>query len=204
MATVDLRECVEWRRWLWTRPIKWVLGNPARFASRRVLEIGCRYGKMSCYFASLGATVDAVDISERSIKVARQQAESWGLAERINFQRYSGDVLDLPANTYDFVFSKSVLVVMGPIEKSLLGIARSLKSGGEYLAVENAKAGRLVNFVRGNLVHRRWTEYQHIFAGLDEEALVKFPKFFTDVSSRSFWGLVVAIRARQAAHNQSN
>src|SRR5579864_4438430 len=71
----DLRYCTEWRRWLWTQPVRWVLGDVGRFHNKRVLEIGCRFGKMSCYFARLGAFVDGVDIYDSHIKLARMEAE---------------------------------------------------------------------------------------------------------------------------------
>ena len=87
-----------------------------------MLDLGCRYGRMSCYFASLGAVVDGVDIAEESLQKARQLAGDLGLAEKINFWRYSGDVQELPQGKYDFIFTKSVLVVMGKLESALQGM----------------------------------------------------------------------------------
>ncbi len=194
---LDLRECIEWRPWLWTRPVEWVLEDRSRFQGKRVLDLGCRYGRMSCYFASLGAVVDGVDIAEESLQKARQLAGDLGLAEKINFWRYSGDVQELPQGKYDFIFTKSVLVVMGKLESSLQGIARALKPDGEYLAVENLQGGAALRLLRAKIVHRRWKNFGESFGGMDEGALSEFEKAFPSVSHRRYWGLVVAIRARR-------
>jgi hypothetical protein len=40
-----LRYCVGWRPYLWLRPLEYALGDPARFAGKRVLDLGCRFGR---------------------------------------------------------------------------------------------------------------------------------------------------------------
>jgi len=56
-----------------------------RWAGKRVLEIGCGIGTDTMNFARAGAKVTAVDLSPRSLQVARQRAEVFGLTERIQF-----------------------------------------------------------------------------------------------------------------------
>jgi SAM-dependent methyltransferase len=197
LKALDLRECIEWRSWLWTKPVEWVLDDRSRFRGKRLLDLGCRYGKMSCYFASLGALVDGVDIEEGSLQKARELAGELGLAEQVNFWRYNGNALELPKGKYDFVFTKSVLVVMGTLENSLQGIAQALKHDGEYLAVENLAGGRLLALVRAKIVHRRWRNFDKTFKGVNEIALSKFASNFHCVSHRRYWGLVMAIRAQR-------
>ena len=83
----------------------------ARWAGKRVLEIGCGIGTDTINFARAGALVTAVDLSPRSLAVARQRVEVFGLADRIrvveaNAERLS-DVLDpVP---YDLVYSFGVI-----------------------------------------------------------------------------------------------
>jgi 2-polyprenyl-3-methyl-5-hydroxy-6-metoxy-1,4-benzoquinol methylase len=194
--TLDLRECVEWRSWLWTKPVDWLLNDRSRFAGKRLLDLGCRYGKMSCYFASLGAFVDGVDVEEGCLRKAREHACELGLAERVTFWRYSGNAIDLPHRKYDFVFTKSVLVVMGPIENSLQGICQTLKHDGEYLAVENLAGGSLLALVRAKIVHRRWRNFD-TFKGVNATTISQFASSFECVSYRCYWGLVLAIRAQR-------
>src|SRR3954447_24778163 len=56
-----------------------------RWAGKRVLEIGCGIGTDTMNFARAGASVTAVDLSPRSLDVARQRAEVFGLADRVRF-----------------------------------------------------------------------------------------------------------------------
>jgi SAM-dependent methyltransferase len=194
-SALDLRECIEWRSWLWTKPVAWVLDDRSRFRGKRLLDLGCRYGRMTCYFASLGALVDGVDIAEGSLQKARELAGELGLAKQVNFWRYSGNALELPHGEYDFVFTKSVLVVMGTLENSLQGIAQALKPDGEYLAVENLAGGSLLAFLREKIVHRRWRTFDKTFRGMNGITISKFASNFQIVSHRRYWGLVIAIRA---------
>src|SRR5947199_5327649 len=56
-----------------------------RWSGMRVLEIGCGIGTDTISFARAGACVTAVDLSERSVEVARCRAEVLGLDDRISF-----------------------------------------------------------------------------------------------------------------------
>src|SRR5205823_13642882 len=60
-----------------------------RWRGKKVLEIGCGIGTASISFARRGALVTAVDLSEKSIEIARQRAEVYGLQDLIRF--YCGD-----------------------------------------------------------------------------------------------------------------
>jgi SAM-dependent methyltransferase len=193
VAALDLRYCTEWRSWLWTEPVLWALGDIARFRDKRVLELGCRFGKMSCYFASLGAFVDGVDVLESYLKLAREEAEKWGLSDRINFFTYNGNLREL-AGGYDFVFTKSTLVIMGDIGKSAADIATLLKPSGEYLAVENSSGGPLLKLAR-RFIHRNWKGYDQ-FKGLDDTNIPKLAEAFQQIECRKFYDVVVAIRAK--------
>ena len=56
-----------------------------RWAGKRVLEIGCGLGTDTINFARAGARVTAVDLSGRSLDLARQRAQVFGLADRVDF-----------------------------------------------------------------------------------------------------------------------
>lgn len=78
---------------------------------KRVLEIGCGIGTATVNFARHGALVTALDLSEKSIEVARQRAEIYGLRNSIRF--YCGNAEELtsfvPAQPYDLVYSFGVI-----------------------------------------------------------------------------------------------
>jgi 2-polyprenyl-3-methyl-5-hydroxy-6-metoxy-1,4-benzoquinol methylase len=82
-----------------------------RWRGKRVLEIGCGIGTDTARFARAGAQVTAVDLSTRSIEIARQRMELYGVSKRVQF--YAGSAEDLarvvPPGTYDLIYSFGVI-----------------------------------------------------------------------------------------------
>jgi SAM-dependent methyltransferase len=82
-----------------------------RWAGKRVLEIGCGIGTDTVSFARAGALVTAVDLSERSLDMARQRARVYGLDDRITFYCADAERLSsvVPGEPYDLVYSFGVI-----------------------------------------------------------------------------------------------
>jgi 2-polyprenyl-3-methyl-5-hydroxy-6-metoxy-1,4-benzoquinol methylase len=82
-----------------------------RWRGKRVLEIGCGIGTDTINFARQGAKVTAVDLSEKSIEVARSRASVYGLRDQVQF--FSGNAEELsrfvPAEPYDLIYSFGVI-----------------------------------------------------------------------------------------------
>ena len=82
-----------------------------RWGGKAVLEIGCGIGTDTINFARHGAEVTAVELSERSLEIARVRAEVYGLQDRIRF--YCGNAEELsqfvPVSPYDLVYSFGVI-----------------------------------------------------------------------------------------------
>jgi 2-polyprenyl-3-methyl-5-hydroxy-6-metoxy-1,4-benzoquinol methylase len=83
----------------------------ARWKGKRVLEIGCGLGTDTMNFARAGAQVTAVDLSDESLKLARQRAETFGLADRITFIQADAEHLSeyVPVAPYDLIYSFGVI-----------------------------------------------------------------------------------------------
>ena len=83
----------------------------ARWKGRRVLEIGCGLGTDTINFARAGAAVTAVDLSPRSLDLARQRADIFGVADRIQFVEADGERLSsfVEPRVYDLVYSFGVI-----------------------------------------------------------------------------------------------
>jgi SAM-dependent methyltransferase len=82
-----------------------------RWQGKRVLEVGCGLGTDTINFARAGALVTAVDLSERSVELARERANVFHVADRIDFvvadaERLSQFVKPQP---YDLVYSFGVI-----------------------------------------------------------------------------------------------
>ena len=83
----------------------------SRWQYKRVLEIGCGIGTDTINFARNGASVTAVDLSEKSLEMARKRAEIFGLADRIRFYHGSAEQLEqvVPPEIFDLIYSFGVI-----------------------------------------------------------------------------------------------
>lgn len=83
----------------------------SKWQGKKVLEIGCGIGTDTMNFARAGATVTAVDLSEKSIEVAKQRAEVFGLGDRIRFYQANAEELSqvVPVEPYDLIYSFGVI-----------------------------------------------------------------------------------------------
>ena len=178
----DVDWFVGWRAWAWSPAVRHVVGEAGRFLGKRVLELGFRTGKMSCYFGLLGATVEGVDMPDCQPEPANGLARELGLAERVSFSTYDGNLDSLKAGEWDFVFTKSVLVLL-PIEQAAPALRRLLKPGGQYLACENAVLPFGLNRLRKHQV------------GVGHHTLDTLRQHFSKVEARHHYGLVSSIVA---------
>ena len=75
------------------------------------MEIGCGIGTDTINFARHGAYVTAIELSAKSLEIARKRAEVYGLQDHIQF--YLGDAEKLaefvPIQPYDLVYSFGVI-----------------------------------------------------------------------------------------------
>lgn len=82
-----------------------------RWAGKRVLEIGCGLGTDTMNFARAGANVTAIDLSAKSLELARRRAEVFGLEDRIRFVEANAEHLadHVEPGAYDLVYSFGVI-----------------------------------------------------------------------------------------------
>lgn len=82
-----------------------------RWKGKKVLEIGCGIGTDTINFARHQAYVTAVELSEKSLDIARRRAKVYGLQDRIRF--HVGNVEELtsfvPVEPYDLIYSFGVI-----------------------------------------------------------------------------------------------
>ncbi len=82
-----------------------------RWRGKRVLEIGCGIGTDTISFARHGARVTAVELSERSLALARRRAEVYGLQGQIQFFPADAEELTrvVPVEPYELIYSFGVV-----------------------------------------------------------------------------------------------
>jgi ubiquinone/menaquinone biosynthesis C-methylase UbiE len=102
--------------------------TPSFNKGRKVLEIGCGRGSLSCYFSDNGYDCTLVDISESVINVAKNIFEANEL--KANFLVGDANNLELNDNTFDVIYSIGLLEHFEDIETPLKEQLRVLKDGG--------------------------------------------------------------------------
>ena len=98
---------------------------------RRVLEVGCGPGEAAEQIAASGVEVEAIDISERMVELARER----GVDARV------GDVQELPFKdeSFDAAFAGWMLYHVPDVERGIAELARVLRPGGRLVAVTNRR-----------------------------------------------------------------
>src|SRR5579885_247056 len=99
---------------------------------KRVLEVGCGIGTDTVSFARHGARVTAVDLSEKSLAIARQRAQVFGLSDRVEFYQANAEQLSavLPLAQYDLIYSFGVIHHSPHHDRILKELRRYLAPGG--------------------------------------------------------------------------
>ena len=102
----------------------------AAASPRDVLELGCGEGELAAYVAErLGATIVAVDQSERMVELARAR----GVDARVG----DAQELSFADASFDVVVAAWMLYHVADIGRALAEIRRVLRPGGRLVAVTN-------------------------------------------------------------------
>jgi 2-polyprenyl-3-methyl-5-hydroxy-6-metoxy-1,4-benzoquinol methylase len=110
IGTLDYFNEVEARRYF-VEPHILQFAEFSRWKGKRVLEIGCGIGTDTISFARAGAKVTAVELSQKSLKIAKQRAKVFGLQDKIVFYQGDAEYLNdfIPAVPYDLIYSFGVI-----------------------------------------------------------------------------------------------
>ncbi len=95
---------------------------------KRVLEIGCGRGSLSCYFSDAGFDCNLVDLSAKVLDVAEGIFKKNHL--KAKFTVGDANNLDMPNNSFDVIYSIGLLEHFEDIEKPLKEQIRVLDDGG--------------------------------------------------------------------------
>lgn len=112
-----------------------------RWKGKRVLEVGCGMGTDTINFARAGALVTAVDLSDKSLNLAKQRAKVFGLEDKITFYQANAEDLAsrVPVQTYDLVYSFGVIHHTPNPGNAITQIKRYMGSSSEFRLMLYAK-----------------------------------------------------------------
>lgn len=124
--------------------------------AKRVLDVGCGNGYVTCEFAQAGADVVAVDLTDAAIKLTRARLVLNGLTAEV--KRADAENLPFEAEAFDIVISLGVLHHTPNTEKAVGELHRVLMSDGRLLLMlyhRNSFAYRVL-FPAKRLLQRGW------------------------------------------------
>ncbi len=127
------------------------LGIPlTSLQGKKILDVGCGTGELSCFLASFGAEVTGIDFSKPSLDYARQTARS---KELTNISFIYGSITDFqfPKNNFDLILSHMVLHHTKNPEKAFSNMVQALKPGGNVVFKVFHFCGRLSPFGKSSL-----------------------------------------------------
>jgi ubiquinone/menaquinone biosynthesis C-methylase UbiE len=102
-----------------------------KWRGKRVLEIGCGIGTDTVNFARHGARLTSVDLSEKSLELARQRVTVYGVQEQVQFYRGNAEELSsfVPVEAYDLIYSFGVIHHTPHPERVLEEVRRYTRAG---------------------------------------------------------------------------
>lgn len=111
-----------------------------------VLEIGCGTGTTALRHAPFAKQIDAWDISNKMLDIARQKQQDQGITN-VNFHCAEAASLTLPEGHYDLAMAHSILHLLDNKEATLREIHRALKPGGIFVS-STACLGNKMNWLK--------------------------------------------------------
>jgi ubiquinone/menaquinone biosynthesis C-methylase UbiE len=104
-----------------------------RYGGKRVLEVGCGTGTDLLQFARGGACVTGIDLTPRSIEIARRRFEVYGCAGE--FAIGDAENLGFPDESFDAVYSFGVLHHTPDTKRAVGEAHRVLRRGGRAIVM---------------------------------------------------------------------
>lgn len=105
--------------------------TPGHNRGKRVLEVGCGRGSLSCYYADAGYSCELIDLSAKAIDVAKAIFDH----NKLKASFAVGDANNLPYTdgSFDVVFSIGLLEHFEDIKTPLAEQVRVLNKGGIFI-----------------------------------------------------------------------
>jgi ubiquinone/menaquinone biosynthesis C-methylase UbiE len=105
----------------------------AQYTGKRLLEVGCGTGTDSLQFARGGAIFTGVDLTPRSLEIARKRFEVYG--QQGEFIVSDAEQLNFPDESFDVAYSFGVIHHTPDSERAVAEIHRVLRRGGKAVVM---------------------------------------------------------------------
>ena len=125
---------------------QFILSRMGSLAGKTVLDLGAGLGESSVYFALKGARVTTVDVSPGMVETALALGKRFGV-ELIGVVSGAED-LDVPAESYDFVYIANTIHHVQNRDELFLRISRALRPGGRFFSYDPLAYNPAINVYR--------------------------------------------------------
>jgi ubiquinone/menaquinone biosynthesis C-methylase UbiE len=143
---------------------------------KKILDYGCGSGVHSIWLAEYGAKVVGIDLSTKSLTVAKEKVEKAGLSNNAEFLSMDCEKMQFSDNFFDIIFDGGTFSSLD-LDKAFPELARVLKADGYLIGIETLGHNPLTNFKREiNKLTGKRTEWaaSHIFQMKDLEKAKKY------------------------------
>ncbi len=152
---------------------------------KKLLDYGCGNGVHATFPAKHGAQVVAIDLSEKSLEIAKERARREGVADKISFLKMDCEKLEFPDNSFDVILDGGTFSSID-LNKAYPELRRVLKSEGLLIGIETFGHNPITNLKRKlNKKTGKRTNWatSHI---LQEKDLQEAKKYFNKIQYRTF------------------
>lgn len=124
---------------------KWLKNNVRK--GDALLDYGCGNGIHSILPAKLGARVTSIDLSSKSLAIARQRAKKEHVEKQIEFVEMDCERLAFKDRAFDIILDGGTFSSLD-LQKAIPELARVLKPSGTLIAIETFGHNPLTNIKR--------------------------------------------------------
>jgi 2-polyprenyl-6-hydroxyphenyl methylase/3-demethylubiquinone-9 3-methyltransferase len=161
------------------RQLRAFYNNTHPLIGKRVLDVGCGGGILSESLALAGAQVTGLDVSDKSLAIARNHAEENGLA--IEYEHNTAEALATRGAKFDIVFNMEVVEHVADVDSFMQACGQCVKPGGVmFVATINRNWLAWLIAIFGAEYVSRWLP-----KGTHQYAKLRTPKEITGHLARS-------------------
>lgn len=114
---------------------------------KKILDYGCGSGIHSIWLTEYGGEVVGIDLSEKSLAIAKEKARRLNLADKLQFLLMDCEKLSFPNDSFDIIFDGGTFSSLD-INKVFPEISRVLRPGGFLIGIETLGHNPFTNFKR--------------------------------------------------------
>jgi ubiquinone/menaquinone biosynthesis C-methylase UbiE len=158
------------------------LGN---INTKHILDYCCGTGIYSILPALNGAFVEGIDISKKSIDIAKERAKSLQVLNNCSFNQADADHLNFPDNYFDLIVVYGSLSYLD-LESSYKELSRVIKSDGELIIIDSLGHNPVFNMNRKRNIRNYAPEETDKLRTIRKKDIVLAKKYFSEIEVKHF------------------